>query len=52
MLDLKFVCENIEEVKQRARKQIKTIVLPEAEDIRILEATEQVLKVSHSGRRK
>ncbi len=34
----------IEEVKQRAKKEIKTIVLPEAEDIRILEATNQVLK--------
>ena len=28
----------IEEIKQRARKDLKTIVLPEAEDIRILEA--------------
>ena len=26
----------IEEIKQRARKDLKTIVLPEAEDIRIL----------------
>ncbi|MCI8384497.1 MAG: phosphate acetyltransferase [Clostridia bacterium] len=39
----------IEEVKQRARKQIKTIVLPEAEDIRILEATEQVLKEKYAN---
>jgi phosphotransacetylase len=31
----------IEKIKQRARTQIKTIVLPEAEDIRILEATNQ-----------
>ena len=34
----------IDEVKQRSKKDIKTIVLPEAEDIRILEATEQVIK--------
>lgn len=39
----------IEEVKQRAKKQIKTIVLPEAEDIRILEATEQVLKEQYAN---
>ena len=29
----------IDEIKQRARTDIKTIVLPEAEDIRTLEAT-------------
>ena len=29
----------IDEIKERAKKDIKTIVLPEAEDIRILEAT-------------
>lgn len=29
----------IEEIKQRAKQDIKTIILPEAEDIRILEAT-------------
>lgn len=34
----------IEEVKERARKSIKTIILPEAEDIRILEATQTILK--------
>ena len=28
----------IEEVKQKAKKDIKTIVLPEATDVRILEA--------------
>lgn len=39
----------IEEVKQRAKKQSKTIVLPEAEDIRILEATEQVLKEQYAN---
>ena len=33
----------IEEIKDRARKDIKTIVLPEAEDIRTLEATRIVL---------
>jgi len=38
----------IEEMKQRAKKEIKTIVLPEAEDIRILEATEQVLKEQYA----
>lgn len=39
----------IDEVKQRAKKQIKTIVLPEAEDIRILEATSQVLKEQYAN---
>ncbi len=34
----------IEDIKLRAKKEIKTIVLPEAEDIRILEATEKILK--------
>ena len=34
----------IDYIKERAKKQIKTIVLPEAEDIRILKATEKVLK--------
>ena len=34
----------IEGIKARARKNIKTIVLPEATDIRILKATEQVCK--------
>ena len=33
----------IDEIKNRARKDIKTIVLPEAEDIRTLEATKMVL---------
>ena len=32
----------IEEIKERARKDIKTILLPEAEDIRTLEATKMV----------
>ena len=39
----------IEEIKQRAKQEIKTIVLPEAEDIRILEATEQVLKEQYAN---
>ena len=36
----------IESIKQRAKKEIKTIVLPEAEDIRTLEAAQVVLKES------
>ncbi|MBP3801246.1 MAG: phosphate acetyltransferase [Clostridia bacterium] len=32
----------IDEIKQRAKQSIKTIVLPEAEDIRILEATKKI----------
>lgn len=38
----------IEEIKQRAKQKIKTIVLPEAEDIRTLKATEQVLKEAYA----
>ena len=34
----------IEEIKQRARKEIKTIVLPEATDIRTLNAVNQICK--------
>lgn len=34
----------IESIKQRAKKNIKTIVLPEAEDIRVIEATATILK--------
>lgn len=33
----------IEEIKKRAKEDIKTIVLPEANDIRTLEATEMIL---------
>ena len=33
----------IEEIKERAKKTIKTIILPEAEDIRVLQATEKVI---------
>ena len=39
----------IEEIKQRAKKEIKTIVLPEAEDIRVLQATEKVLKEKYAN---
>ena len=34
----------IDTIKERARKDIKTIVLPETEDIRTLQATEKILK--------
>lgn len=34
----------IDKIKDRARNDIKTIVLPEAEDIRILEATRYCFK--------
>ena len=34
----------IDTIKERAKKEIKTIVLPEAEDIRTLEATNTILK--------
>lgn len=39
----------IENVKERAKKDIKTIVLPEAEDIRILKATEIALKEKYAN---
>lgn len=39
----------IEEVKNRARQDIKTIVLPEAEDIRVLEATSIALKEKYAN---
>ncbi len=38
----------IENIKQRAKKDIKTIVLPEAEDIRVLQATEHVLQEQYA----
>ena len=38
----------IQEIKERAKKQIKTIVLPESEDIRILQATEKVIKEGYA----
>ncbi|MBO4421011.1 MAG: phosphate acetyltransferase, partial [Lachnospiraceae bacterium] len=34
----------IDDIKARARKNIKTIVLPEAEDRRVLEAAATTLK--------
>ena len=34
----------IENIKKRAKEDIKTIVLPEAEDIRVLEATRASFK--------
>ena len=39
----------IDDVKQRAKKDIKTIILPEAEDIRILKATEIVLNEKYAN---
>ena len=39
----------IERIKQRAKKDIKTIVLPEAQDIRTLKATEIVLKEKYAN---
>lgn len=38
----------IEQIKERAKKDIKTIILPEAEDIRTLEATETILKEGYA----
>ena len=38
----------IEEVKQRAKKELKSIVLPEATDVRVLKATETVLKEGYA----
>ena len=34
----------IDEIKQRARNEIKTIILPEANDKRVLEAASKVTK--------
>lgn len=34
----------IEEIKKRAKKQLKTIVLPEATDIRVLQATQKICR--------
>lgn len=34
----------IDGIKAKAKKDIKTIILPEAEDIRVLKATEQIIK--------
>ena len=38
----------IEEVKNRAKSDIKTIILPEATDIRVLKATETVLREGYA----
>ena len=38
----------IEQIKKRAKENIKTIVLPEAEDIRTLQATRDVLKEKYA----
>ena len=34
----------IDKIKEQAKKQIKTIVLPESEDVRVLEATQMIIK--------
>ena len=34
----------IEEIKEKARKDLKTIILPETEDVRVLQAAARVLK--------
>ena len=39
----------IENIKDRARKQIKSIVLPEAEDLRILKAAEVALEEKYAN---
>ena len=39
----------IESIKERAKKDIKSIVLPETEDIRTLHATEKILKEGFSN---
>ena len=39
----------IESIKNRAKKEIKTIVLPEAEDIRTLKATQIALKEKYAN---
>ena len=39
----------IESIKERARKDIKTIVLPEAEDLRILKAAEVAIKEKYAN---
>ena len=41
--------EILKRLKQRAKENIKTIVLPEAEDIRTLEATEKICKEGFSN---
>ena len=38
----------IEDIKTRAKQDIKTIVLPESNDVRVIKATEQVLKEGYA----
>ena len=38
----------IETIKQKAKQDIKTIILPESEDIRVLKATEKALKEEYA----
>ena len=38
----------INDIKQRAKQDIKTIILPESNDLRVIKATEQVLKEEYS----
>ncbi len=38
----------INDIKQRAKQNIKTIILPESNDLRVIKATEQVLKEGYS----
>ena len=39
----------IEEMKEKARKDLKTIVLPEATDVRVLTATETATKEGYAN---
>ena len=39
----------IEEIKDKARKDLKSIVLPETDDLRVLQATERIIKEGFSN---
>ena len=39
----------IEEIKEKARKDLKSIVLPETDDVRVLQAAEKILKEGFSN---
>ena len=39
----------IEEIKEKAKKDLKSIVLPETDDLRVLQATERILKEGFSN---
>ena len=39
----------IEEIKEKARKDLKSIVLPETDDLRVLQATEKILEEGFSN---